>query len=119
VEEGTDDQGSKEEEFALLSEMLGPKGVAFDNDELLDVSDDDDLKNDPVSQIDLQVIDLSLSDEKFCSHPLARVTWLNSSKVLPLKIQPTSIRPQTSSLLRSYSSFVEPFLPEWRTTVTS
>jgi len=40
--------------------MLGPKGVAFDNDELLDVNDDDDdLKNDPVSQINLQVIDLA------------------------------------------------------------
>jgi len=39
--------------------MLGPQGVAFDNDELLDANDDDDLKNDPVSQINLQVIDLA------------------------------------------------------------
>jgi len=41
--------------------MLGPKEVAFDNDELLDANDDDDddLKNDPVSQINLQVIDLA------------------------------------------------------------
>ena len=40
--------------------MLGPKGVALDNDELLDANDDDDdLKNDPVSQINLQVFDLA------------------------------------------------------------
>ena len=35
--------------------MLGPKGVAFDNDDYLDDNDDEDLKNDPVSQMDLQV----------------------------------------------------------------
>jgi hypothetical protein len=38
-----------------LSELLGPKGLAFDNDEVLDVQDDEDLKNDPVSQMDMQV----------------------------------------------------------------
>lgn len=47
-------QGFKEEEFAFLSEMLGPKGMAFDNDDILDDNDDEDLKNDPVSQIDMQ-----------------------------------------------------------------
>lgn len=35
--------------------MLGPKGKAFDNDEILDDDDDEDLKNDPVSQMDMQV----------------------------------------------------------------
>jgi hypothetical protein len=35
--------------------MLGPKGMAFDNDEILDDNDDEDLKNDPVSQMDMQV----------------------------------------------------------------
>jgi hypothetical protein len=35
--------------------MLGPKGVAFDNDDLLDVQDDEDLRSDPVSQMDMQV----------------------------------------------------------------
>jgi hypothetical protein len=29
--------------------------MAFDNDDILDDSDDEDLKNDPVSQIDMQV----------------------------------------------------------------
>ena len=48
-------QGFKEEEFAFLSDMLGPKGVAFDNDDYLDDNDDEDLKNDPVSQMDMQV----------------------------------------------------------------
>lgn len=48
-------QGFKEEEFAFLSDMLGPKGMAFDNDDVLDDSDDEDLKNDPVSQLDMQV----------------------------------------------------------------
>ena len=35
--------------------MLGPRGVAFDNDEALDQQDDEDLKNDPVSTMDMQV----------------------------------------------------------------
>ncbi|KAF9445285.1 ARM repeat-containing protein [Macrolepiota fuliginosa MF-IS2] len=54
TEEERQHQGFKEEEFAFLSEMLGPKGVAFDNDEIFDNNDDDDLKNDPVSQMDMQ-----------------------------------------------------------------
>ncbi|KXN85718.1 Importin-9 [Leucoagaricus sp. SymC.cos] len=54
TEEEKAHQGFKEDEFAFLSEMLGPKGVAFDNDELLDDHDDEDLKNDPVSQMDMQ-----------------------------------------------------------------
>lgn len=29
--------------------------MAFDNDDVLEDSDDEDLKNDPVSQIDMQV----------------------------------------------------------------
>jgi hypothetical protein len=35
--------------------MLGPKGMAFDNDEILDDNDDEDLKSDPISQLDMQV----------------------------------------------------------------
>ena len=31
--------------------------MSFDNDELLDSSDDEDLKSDPVSQMDMQVGD--------------------------------------------------------------
>ena len=50
-------QGFNKEEFAFLSDMLGPRGVAFDNDEALDVNDndDEDLKADPISQIDMKV----------------------------------------------------------------
>ncbi|KAH7915756.1 armadillo-type protein [Hygrophoropsis aurantiaca] len=47
-------QGFKEEEFAFLSEMLGPRGANFDNDDILEDNDDEDLKNDPVSQMDMQ-----------------------------------------------------------------
>ena len=35
--------------------MIGPKGMAFDNDEVLDDNDDEDLQNDPVSHLDMQV----------------------------------------------------------------
>jgi len=55
TEEERQHQGFKADEFAFLSEMLGPKGMAFDNDEILDDNDDEDLKNDPVSQLDMQV----------------------------------------------------------------
>ena len=48
-------QGFKADEFAFLSEMLGPRGVAFDNDDALDDNDDEDLKNDPVSTMDMRV----------------------------------------------------------------
>ncbi|TFK42052.1 armadillo-type protein [Crucibulum laeve] len=48
-------QGFKEDEFAFLSEMIGPKGMAFDNDDILDDNDDEDLKSDPISQMDMQV----------------------------------------------------------------
>lgn len=55
AEEEKLNQGFNEEEFSFLSEMLGPKGVAFDNDDYLEDNDDEDLKNDPVSQMDMQV----------------------------------------------------------------
>ncbi|KAG1779599.1 armadillo-type protein [Suillus placidus] len=48
-------QGFKQEEFAFLSEMLGPRGVNFDNDDILEETDDEDLRNDAISQIDMQV----------------------------------------------------------------
>ncbi|KAF9225273.1 ARM repeat-containing protein [Gyrodon lividus] len=54
TEEEQQNQGLKEEEFAFLSEMLGPRGANFDNDDMLDESDDEDLKNDPISQIDMK-----------------------------------------------------------------
>jgi hypothetical protein len=55
AEEERQNQGFGPEEFKMLSEILGPKGVAFDNDEILDDSDDEDLKSDPISQIDMAV----------------------------------------------------------------
>ena len=40
--------------------MLGPRGMAFDNDDALEGNDDEDLKNDPVSTMDMQVCTLWL-----------------------------------------------------------
>ncbi|KAJ4470827.1 ARM repeat-containing protein [Lentinula aciculospora] len=45
---------TKDSELEFLSELIGPKGMAFDNDDILDDSDDEDLKGDPISQIDMQ-----------------------------------------------------------------
>ncbi|KAJ8590544.1 ARM repeat-containing protein [Rhizopogon salebrosus TDB-379] len=55
-EEWTEEQnqGFKQEEFAFLSEMLGPRGVNFDNDDILEETDDEDLRTDVISQIDMQ-----------------------------------------------------------------
>ena len=55
TEEERQNQGFSHEEFQMLSEMLGPKGVAFDNDQVFDDNDDEDLKNDPISQMDMTV----------------------------------------------------------------
>ncbi|KAL0068448.1 hypothetical protein AAF712_004526 [Marasmius tenuissimus] len=44
----------RDTELEFLSELIGPKGMAFDNDDILDVSDDEDLKDDPVSKVDMQ-----------------------------------------------------------------
>ncbi|KAG2136547.1 armadillo-type protein, partial [Suillus bovinus] len=54
TEEEQQNQGFKQEEFAFLSEMLGPRGVNFDNDDILEETDDEDLRNDGISQIDMQ-----------------------------------------------------------------
>ncbi|KAI6120877.1 armadillo-type protein [Pisolithus croceorrhizus] len=54
TEEEQQHQGFKEDEFAFLSEMLGPRGANFDNDDILYESDDEDLKNDPVSRINMK-----------------------------------------------------------------
>lgn len=35
--------------------MLGPRGLPFDNDEVLSEIDDEDLKSDPITQIDMKV----------------------------------------------------------------
>jgi hypothetical protein len=83
-------QGFKEDEFAFLSEMIGPKGMAFDNDDVLDDSDDEDLKSDPISQMDMQVLIFLLP--RFC-HPdaLCRSTSYRSSKNVRLET-PTIFR---------------------------
>ncbi|KAH9923163.1 armadillo-type protein [Epithele typhae] len=59
-------QGFKADEFALLSDMLGPRGAAFDNDDALDVHDDEDLKADPVSTMDMRAHLLGFLRESGC-----------------------------------------------------
>ncbi len=38
-----------------MSDLIGPKGLAFDNDDILDDTEDEDLKSDPISQMNMQV----------------------------------------------------------------
>ncbi|KZT73366.1 ARM repeat-containing protein [Daedalea quercina L-15889] len=46
---------SRSNEMAFLSDLLSaPGGLPFDNDDLLEAADDEDLKNDPVSQMDMK-----------------------------------------------------------------
>ncbi|KAJ7269388.1 ARM repeat-containing protein [Mycena haematopus] len=42
------------DEFEYLSELIGPKGMAFDNDDVLEEEDDEDLQKDPISTMDMQ-----------------------------------------------------------------
>ncbi|KAI0045675.1 ARM repeat-containing protein [Auriscalpium vulgare] len=48
------DGGLMKDELAFLSDMIGVRGMSFDNDDVLEGSDDEDLKSDPISQIDLR-----------------------------------------------------------------
>ncbi|KIY73361.1 ARM repeat-containing protein [Cylindrobasidium torrendii FP15055 ss-10] len=43
-----------QQELQFLSDLIGPKGLAFDNDDILEQTEDEDLKNDPISQLNLQ-----------------------------------------------------------------
>ena len=35
--------------------MLGPKGMEFDNDDVVNDDDDEDLSSDPISKMDMRV----------------------------------------------------------------
>lgn len=88
--------------------MLGPKGVAFDNDEILDDNDDEDLKNDPISQMDMQVsVQLTVGYKRILIF-LHRLTWSTFSETALHETSPISIRSRTNSLRRSCSSFAVP-----------
>jgi hypothetical protein len=52
-EEERQHQGFTAEEFGALSEMLGPRGMNFDNDD--PVPDEVDFAGDPVLEIDMTV----------------------------------------------------------------
>ncbi|KAF6754194.1 armadillo-type protein [Ephemerocybe angulata] len=88
AEEEKLNQGFNEEEFSFLSDMLGPKGVAFDNDDYLDDNDDEDLKNDPVSQMDMQTHLCTFIRESATQHPAAFnpvVDQLNAEELLVVR----------------------------------
>ncbi|KAI5119706.1 hypothetical protein M0805_001421 [Coniferiporia weirii] len=55
-EEWQDEDGTNplnKDEIAFLSDMLGPRATAFDDDDVPDDNDDEDLQNDPISQMDM------------------------------------------------------------------
>ncbi|KAK7063933.1 ARM repeat-containing protein [Favolaschia claudopus] len=58
-----EDKVNPNDEFEYLSELIGPKGMAFDNDDVLDEDDDEDLKQDPISTMDMQAHLLSFFQE--------------------------------------------------------
>ncbi|KAJ7610789.1 armadillo-type protein [Roridomyces roridus] len=63
-EDWAEEDGAKpRDEFEYLSELIGPKGMAFDNDDVLEEDDDEDLKNDVVSTMDMQAHLLSFFRE--------------------------------------------------------
>jgi len=63
VEEEKLNQGFMHKEFAMLSDLIGSKDMGFDDDGILSVVDDDDLKNDQISQMDMKAHLLSFFKE--------------------------------------------------------
>lgn len=58
----------KDDRFSFLADVMGVGGVGglvFDEDDVLANNDDEDLKKDPVSQIDLRVSGF-LPPDRFC-----------------------------------------------------
>jgi hypothetical protein len=102
-EEWTEEQnqGFKQEEFAFLSEMLGPRGVNFDNDDILEETDDEDLRTDVISQIDMQVCALGLLATRVCLNvDFFRHIWCRSSKNAHRTTSTTFLRTSTICRLR-------------------
>ena len=97
ADEDRQNQGFSHEEFQMLSEMLGPKGVAFDNDEFLDDNDDEDLKMDPISQIDMTVRRAHNTTFTRIDTSCSRATSSRSSRSVPPETQITSPASLTGS----------------------
>ena len=51
----SDEEKVKDDRYAFLADAMGAGGLLFDEDDILDNNDDEDLRKDPVSQIDLRV----------------------------------------------------------------
>ncbi|KAI0253279.1 ARM repeat-containing protein [Lactifluus subvellereus] len=50
----SDEERVKDDRFSFLADMIGVGGPSFDDDDVIANNDDEDLRNDPVSQIDLR-----------------------------------------------------------------
>lgn len=96
TEEEQQHQGFKADEFAFLSEMLGPRGANFDNDDIFDDNDDEDLKNDPISQIDMKVSDLGL---------IGMTLTLTTCRSISLHFSKTARQGMSTVLLRTLTSY--------------
>ena len=64
--------------LTLLSDMLGPRAGALDEDNIPDDNDDEDLKNDPISQMDMTV---RLFPSSPTSIPFSRSAWQRCTRV--------------------------------------
>jgi importin-9 len=51
----SDEEKVKDDRFSFLADMIGVGGPSFDDDDVIANNDDEDLRKDPVSQIDLRV----------------------------------------------------------------
>jgi len=50
----SDEEKVRDDRFSYLADVMGPGGLSFDEDDVLASNDDEDLQNDPVSEIDLR-----------------------------------------------------------------
>jgi hypothetical protein len=85
--------------------MLGPRGVNFDNDDILEETDDEDLRNDAISHIDMQVGAFGLRATRGClTLVFFRHIWCRSSKTVQRTMSTTF--PQRSIICRLRRSWL-------------
>ena len=72
----SDEEKVRDDRYAFLADVLAGGGVLFDEDDVLANNDDEDLKNDPVSQIDLRVSGMKCFLATSFFRILNCLTWL-------------------------------------------
>jgi hypothetical protein len=55
VRDWSDEYKVRDDRFSYLAEVMGPGNMSFDEDDVFTNNDDEDLREDPASQIDLRV----------------------------------------------------------------